>query len=262
MTPVDAVAHLPALGLDELNETAELLTRVDRKYVVPEADLAAIIAGVPGLRALEVAGRRTSRYESTYLDTSDLASWAASAQARRRRWKVRTRVYADSGECWLEVKTRGGRGVTVKDRLPCDLADRDDITGPAAGWVADRLADAGIEGVDPRGLVATLTTNYRRTTLLLPDGLSRATIDRDLTWTYAESRASAGPVLVVETKSPPGSPGSLDRRLWRLGHRPVRLSKYGTGLSILVPELPHNRWHRVTTRNLADRRTTPEGVPA
>ncbi|WP_107773876.1 VTC domain-containing protein [Nocardioides sediminis] len=253
---------LPAVGLDELNATAGLLVRTDRKYVVPVTDLAAVLGGVPDLRVLEVAGRRSARYGSTYLDTNDLASWAASAHPRRRRWKVRTRVYAESGECWLEVKSRGARGVTVKDRLPYDAALCAEVGPQAVGWVAERLAAAGAAGVDPRGLVATLHTAYDRTTLLLPGGGGRATVDARLAWTTASARAEVGPVLVVETKSPPGGAGPLDRRLWSLGHRPARISKYGTGLSLLTPGLPGNRWHRVTTRHLAPGLTLSEGDAA
>lgn len=249
---MDALAALPTVGLDDLNAAAAMLVRTDRKYLLPLRDLAATVTGVPGLRVLEIDGRRSARYESTYLDTTDLASWSASAHPRRRRWKVRTRVYADTGECWLEVKSRGSRGVTVKDRLPYDAARRGEVGPDAAAWVADRLAAAGAGGVDPRDLVPTLHTGYRRATLLLPDGAGRATVDAGLTWTTASGRARVGPVLVVETKSPPGGAGVLDRRLWSLGHRPVRISKYGTGLALLTPELPGNRWHRVTARHLAD----------
>jgi hypothetical protein len=69
-------------------------------------------------------------------------------------------------------------------------------------------------------------------------------------------------VLVIETKSPPGAAGPLDRRLWSLGHRPVRISKYGTGLALLTPDLPGNRWHRVTSRHLAGHLTLREGALA
>jgi hypothetical protein len=244
---VSALSHLPAVSLGELNAAAELLTRVDRKYVIPAGELDAVVTGIDGLRVLEIEGRRESAYESTYLDTVDLDSWTGAAHQRRRRWKVRTRAYADSGERWLEVKTRGPRGTTVKERLPHDGTE---VTGPAAEWVRGRLAAAYVHDVDPSGLVATLHTGYRRTTLLLPGDGGRATVDRDLRWVSGHGSAEVRDVLVVETKSGSHRPGPLDRRLWELGHRPVRISKYGTGLALLTPGLPRNRWHRVTTRHL------------
>ncbi|SFB31791.1 VTC domain-containing protein [Nocardioides alpinus] len=260
MTTMSAVDRLPAVSLAELNEEAALLTRIDRKYVIATAELDAVLTAIPGLRVLEIDGRRASRYESTYLDTVDLDSWTASAHQRRRRWKVRTRTYADTGERWLEVKTRGSRGRTVKERLPHDgLREMSDASG---AWVRDRLGAAHVHDVDPRGLVATLHTSYLRTTLLLDDGAGRATIDRDLRWVSGHGTAEVGDVLVVETKSATARPGPLDRRLWELGHRPTRISKYGTGLALLTPELQRNRWHRVTSRHLADQLTLHAGVLA
>lgn len=258
-TGAGAVDRLTPVSLHELNDVAQLLTRTDRKYVVPARELDAIVTGIAGLRVLEVDGRRTSRYESTYLDTVDLDSWTGAAHRRRRRWKVRTRVYADTGERWLEVKTRGLRGATVKERLPHDGGD---VIGHAGAWVRDRLADARVHGVDPSGLVATLHTGYRRTTLLLPGGAGRTTVDRDLRWVSGHGSAEVGDVLVVETKSGTPRPGPLDLRLWELGHRPVRISKYGTGLALLTPDLPGNRWHRVTSRHLAGHLTLREGALA
>lgn len=262
MTAMDAVEVLPTVSLAELNAQASLLTRVDRKYVIEAGELDAVLtgpcdSGVAGLRVLEIDGRRSSRYESTYLDTVDLDSWAGAAHRRRRRWKVRTRTYADTGERWLEVKTRGRRGVTVKERLPHDAHE---LSGPAGAWVRDRLGAAHVHDVDPGGLVATLHTSYARTTLLLAEAAGRATVDRDLRWVSGHGTAEVGDVLVVETKSGTARPGPLDRRLWELGHRPIRISKYGTGLALLTPDLQTNRWHRVTTRHLADHLALREGV--
>jgi hypothetical protein len=256
---MSAVDRLPSVSLAELNERAELLTRTDRKYVIPAGDLDAVVTGIAGMRVLEIDGRRSSRYESTYLDTVDLDSWTSAAHRRRRRWKVRTRTYADSGEQWLEVKTCGRRGVTVKERL----RGSDDvlvIDGPAGDWVRARLAAARVPDVEPTSLVATLHTSYRRTTLLLDGESARATVDRDLRWVSGHGTAEVGDVLVVETKSATARPGPLDRRLWELGHRPTRISKYGTGLALLTPDLQGNRWHHVTSRHLAGRLSLHTGV--
>ena len=62
------------------------------------------------------------------------------------------------------------------------------------------------------------------------------------------SRA-AGPFAVVETKNP-ARHSPTDRYLWAAGHRPSRISKYATGMAVLHPELPANKWHRLLTREL------------
>ena len=77
---------LPAIGLDELNATASLLTRADRKYILPAEELNGILTALPiGSRALEVHGERTPAYDTVYLDTVDLDAYFATARRRPRR---------------------------------------------------------------------------------------------------------------------------------------------------------------------------------
>ena len=56
-------------------------------------------------------------------------------------------------------------------------------------------------------------------------------------------------LAIVETKSA-GAASEVDRLLWRAGHRPVRISKYGAGMAALHPDLPRLKWHRVLDTHL------------
>lgn len=245
-----AIAALPAIGLDALTTDAALLTRVDRKYVVPLQDTASLLealsqdAGAPA--ALEIGGERELAYRSVYFDTPDLLSFRLAAHGRRRRFKLRTRTYVDTGAAYLEMKTRGARGLTRKERDAYDLDAADRLTAAARDEVADALEAIGVAPSRAGDLDARLQTLYRRTTLLLPgDTPSRATIDLDLRWIDADGPGFTLPrFAIVETKSP-GRAGALDRALWRAGHRPQRVSKYATGLAALRSDLPRNRWTRV-----------------
>lgn len=235
---------LTAIGLDDLLEEAELQVRTDRKYLVPSDELDWMLGVLPGARVLEIDGVREFGYRSIYFDTPDLLAHAGAAHRRRRRFKVRTRTYTDSGETWLEVKTRGRRGVTVKDRVPHRSAGH--LGDDGAAHVRGALLQAQVTQVDVAALVPVLRTSYRRSTLLLEDG-ARVTIDTGLAWQLPDgSEHHAGPVAVIETKSPPGLRSSvLDRALLDHGVRPARISKYATGLALMVPTVPRNRWHRV-----------------
>ncbi|MEV0891935.1 polyphosphate polymerase domain-containing protein [Promicromonospora sp. NPDC050262] len=254
---------LAPVTLDELNEAAALQTRRDRKYVLTPDELDDLLAALPPARVLEIDGSRTFAYDSTYFDTPELDAYRLAATRRRRRFKVRTRTYVDTGSCFVEVKTRAGRGTTVKERQPHDDADH---LGLARTFVADRLADAGAPSAPV--LTPTLRSRYHRTTLLLDD--ARVTLDTGLVWdllvpaapghadtghadTVPDVRRSAtiGDLVVVETKTAAGSgPSSVDRLLWRAGHRPDRISKYATGLAVLEPGLPDMPWRRLVRRRL------------
>ncbi|MBM2613975.1 polyphosphate polymerase domain-containing protein [Actinoplanes sp. LDG1-06] len=238
------IGHLDAITLAELMATAELQTRVDRKYVLPLTALDGLITRLdPRSRVLEIDGRRTFRYRSVYFDTADLISFRQTVHRRRRRFKVRTRTYVDSALCWLEVKTEGQRGGTVKDRLPYAESDHRTVE-PGRPFLDNVLGDRSAPDLAP-----TLVTSYRRTTVHQPAGNSRVTIDIDLSWTDAEGRTLHLPHLaVVETKtSAAASPA--DRLLWAGGYRPTALSKYATGLAALRPDLPSAPWRRTLRRH-------------
>jgi len=242
----DALTRFEAVELDEMVAEAALLARVDRKYVIPQPALEDLLARVDDrTRILEIGGARRFAYESVYFDTPDLLSFHMAARPRRRRFKLRTRTYIDTNAAFLEIKTRGARGTTVKERSEYDIAHRAVLTPDAQDDVAAAFEAIGVDTRRVDELGATLTTRYARATLLAPDGSSRATIDTDLRWDRPDGSGFTLPGLaILETKSP-SSASAVDRLLWRAGHRPVSVSKYATGLAALSPDLPRNRWGRL-----------------
>lgn len=243
------IGRLPGIGLDELVAEAAMLTRVDRKYAMAESDAAAVLSELPEqTRVLTMQGRRAFAYESFYFDTPDLLSFRMAALGRRRRFKLRTRSYVDTEDAFLELKTKGARSATVKERIEYGYDDREGLTDEGREYAAEGLGSLGIH--DPGGLELhpTLATRYYRTTLLAPDGGGRATIDTDISWELTDGETLRVPGLVIiETKSGLRT-GDLDRLLWRHGIRPSTISKYGTGLAALRPDLPSNKWARVLRR--------------
>ncbi|WP_298445412.1 polyphosphate polymerase domain-containing protein [Gordonia sp. (in: high G+C Gram-positive bacteria)] len=264
------------LSLDELLAQAELLTRFDRKYVLDRDEAARLLRRLdPRTRVLEIDGRSWFHYESVYFDTPDLLSYRQAAHVRRRRFKVRTRSYLDSGLAFLEVKVRGDREITVKDRLPYQTDARDRLTETGHDYAENTLGQHGLDSSVTDRLAPTLTTRYTRATLLPPEPGVRVTIDTGLTWQGAGSPVHLLPhsaaarqiwqpglvsgsdctgglelpgLVIVETKSG-AHPSGVDRLLWRSGHRPASISKYGTGLAALRDDLPANKWTRILRRH-------------
>jgi hypothetical protein len=248
---------MKSVSLEELNAEAAMLTRVDRKYVLRSAALTDVLTRLeqeaPETRVLTIDGRTAHSYQSVYFDTPDLASFMMAARPRRRKFKLRTRTYLDTGASFLEFKVEGARGVTVKSRYELTGEDAapaaDDRLSPGAvAWAEDLLGQAREAGVDIHAtdLAPVMWGTYDRTTFLLPGGgVGRATVDTNLTWRGVGTDTLERPdMVIVETKS--GSrPSDIDRMLWHSGHRPSKISKFGTGMAALHPELPHNRWNRV-----------------
>ncbi len=241
MTERSLLDSCASITLADLQQEAAFLTRRDRKYLLPVAEVPGILAIFGDTtRVLEIGGRRTFGYETTYFDNDSYVSYHGALRKRPNRFKVRVRSYLGSDICQLEAKVRDGRGNTVKHRMhhaePGDRLDEADRRWlehlPQVAPYADSLAPC-------------LTTMYRRSTLVLPEGAGRITFDRSLAFALPDgTQVSLPGVAIVESKGP-GQPLPVDRLLWRHGYRPQSISKYALGLSLLLPELPANRWHRI-----------------
>jgi len=244
-----AAALVDPIGLKELNELAELQTRVDRKYFVPADVFHRMIAELRGeLRVLDIDGKRTFGYESVYFDTPDLATYRAHVQRRRLRFKARTRTYTDSGLCMFEVKLTGARGETVKERVPHPEQHRAELTESALEHLRTTLCRAYHQDL-PAGMQPTLVTTYRRTTFVSRTGEARLTCDVGLRALDLQHEVrDTGTHVLVESKSGGQGGSAADRILRELGVRPASVSKYAVAVAALHPELPSNPWHQTLRR--------------
>jgi len=243
-SPVSASAFLADLQptLDAVVAAAGLQTRLDRKYLIGADTLAQLMARLAGrFSALEIDRRRQFRYESVYFDTADLALYRQHLQGRRRRYKVRTRSYLDSGQCLFEVKLKGRRGQTIKARLPYQMADRTTLTDEARDFLGELLWTE--YGIDPPQLEPAATITYTRTTLVDFDSGVRPTLDVDLACSHLGRSVPSRGGILIETKSP-SHDSPVDRALRQLGARPIKLSKYGLAVAVLYPGVPANPLHR------------------
>lgn len=242
------------ISLPELIADSALLTRVDRKYLLPVSQLSELQDRLAGsVRVLQIDGLTWFDYRSCYHDTPGLYCYLAAGRRRRRRFKVRTRTYLQSSQSWLEVKSRGPRGSTVKDRIERRASD-DELSLAELCWITRTMADRHVDAPAAITLVPTLTTNYQRRTLQVAgqDGEppSRMTLDVGLSCELPPE-APGGSLVVgfeefafVETKGGPRA-CVADRTLWSMGHRPLGISKYGLGVASLRPDLPTLKWHHL-----------------
>ncbi|MFI1569073.1 VTC domain-containing protein [Streptomyces sp. NPDC020490] len=265
LTAALGLSDLRGAALAEVDAAAALQHRTDRKYLVPldrARDAVRLLADRH--HVLDLAGRRTTSYLSTYFDTERLPAWRAHVQGRRRRWKVRTRLYAEDGLCRVEVKTKDGRGATVKHALRVPAAAYGELGAEAAAFVDEVLERSGIP-VTAAELSAGAEIRYVRAALADLDHGTRVTLDGALTCHHGDRSAALDPgQVLVETKGG-ARPAFADRLLLRLGARPVSLSKYVVGRSLLTPGLPDNDVRRLARTHFTVRtRTEPlfERTPA
>lgn len=243
LTQLEALAPI---SLPELTASSGLMSRVDRKYFAPRCTVEELISGYAReARVLEINGRRSFTYETVYFDSPGFGFYRAHAQGKRQRCKVRVRTYRETGLRMLEVKTKGYRGRTLKERIPhpIDAATESNellTLGQAGEEFVNSIIGQGASDLEP-----VLTTVYRRSTLALGD--QRITLDTRLQCTAGEELFHGPDEVLVETKSPARA-SAFDASLRDLGVRPHSVSKYCVAAALLYPELPRNKWNRTLKR--------------
>ena len=228
------------IGLDALNANAAMLERLDHKYVV-RAEVLREIAGelAEHFDVLEIDGRRSFTYDTCYFDHH---------QGRRRRMKVRVRRYVEAAQCYVEVKLKDRRGITVKKRMADPLHKYGTLD--AAGVAHVRRSHEAQYGIPfERALEPVLQMSYRRTTLVAKAGGERMTIDSRIRFGDDDSATALDEALViVETKSAHGH-GVADAILRRHHQHPSKgCSKYCVGMSATGSVERCNRFRPVLAR--------------
>ncbi|WP_446663853.1 polyphosphate polymerase domain-containing protein [Flexivirga sp. B27] len=250
---LDVANERPETTLAEVNSAAALQRRIDRTYLVTAGQLRRLGAAIGSdFRALEIGGQRLMGYESVYFDSADLELFRAHRQGRRRRFKVRVRTYLDSASSFIEVKTKSGRGETVKHRIPHPgPSDDPGLDAPASSYVRDVIREQ--YGVEVPALQQTLVSRYRRTTLVDLEAGERLTCDVGLTWTSPSGLEVSGPDKVLLESKTHGR-GRVDDVLGQWGIRPLSMSKYALGVALLHPAAAANKWDRLLRREFGRHR--------
>jgi len=241
MHPADRVTEFAPISLDQVSD-AELLRRIDRKFLLEEAGLRDLLGGCLGeYRVLEVGGNRLRRYLTRYFDTPDFALYHAHHAGRLPRSKVRIRQYLDTGERYLEVKRRTNTGRADKARLPIPA----DATAPLD--LLDGLApDLSLATRD--SLREVLTVAYTRITLVHLTAPERMTVDIELELTAGDHTAAFPSVAFVEVKQSRWGGSPSIGLLRELGAQEGSISKYSLGVASLIDGVRTNLFKEAAAR--------------
>lgn len=245
----EALAAFEPITLAQL-DAATLLDRLEVKYVLPQRLLPSVLAGLShAYRALWATDRPYSRYRTLYFDTDDLALYRRHHAGALDRYKVRTREYVDSHAAFLEVKHRLTGQRTVKTRVPIS-AGTPELPEQAAAFVAQACPYPAAE------LQARLWNAYTRITLVHRNRPERVTLDLALTFAWGATTTALPGIVVAEVKYLGYRQASEFIRLMRACRvRETGFSKYCMGVSLLYPDVKHNRFkaNQRWVARLADR---------
>lgn len=231
------LATFDPISLVELNKVA-LLDRMEIKYVMPVQVLANILAEARNAYSvLEIAGQRRNHYRTLYYDTTDFAMFRRHHMGAGERYKVRAREYVDSQYAFLEIKHKTKKKRTVKSRIPT-AALVTHLAGDSDDFL-HRHCPYGAGELEPK-----LWNAYTRLTLASKTACERVTIDLDLSFSWQGRQASLPGLVIAEVKQEAHGHKSEFVALMRQRHiRQTGFSKYCYGVSLLYPQVKHNRFN-------------------
>ena len=157
----------------------------------------------------------------------------------------------DADLCFLEVKVKGRRGMTLKHRVCYDAKQLKALTTEGHEFARATYAEHYGKPFD-YDLQYALDVRYQRITLVAKIGGERMTIDTKMHFgTAHKSLDATSDLFILETKSALGR-GFADRCLRRVHARPTpKCSKYCIGLGALgevgtvsCPRCADCRWFR------------------
>jgi hypothetical protein len=222
------------VSLKQLDAKADMLDRRDNKYVVRAEMLhQAMSELVQQFDILEIDGKRDFTYDTCYFDDAERSAYFDHHKGRRIRCKVRMRKYVDAGLCFIEVKLKHMRGMTIKERLRRPVEMYGTMDDEARRFVEDSYR--GLYRRDfNRELRPTLEMRYQRVTLVAKQGGERMTIDTGIVFAgSAGSHMIDRDLILVEVKSGNAN-GIADKILRRLHQHPTNTcSKYCVAMAAL-----------------------------
>jgi hypothetical protein len=225
-----------AIHLSEMGHVA-LFRRTDTKYLLSEVQAFRALARLTDhYRILEIDGRRLHRYRTLYFDTQNLALYRQHHNGWRNRYKVRERAYADSDLAFLEIKHKINTNTTIKSRIRTQEL-RSQIARDAEPFLRTHYPYQVEE------LEARLFNSFQRITLVSTHSVERLTVDVGLRFLWNGVRASLAGIAIAEVKQDGFSMDSeFIRQMRASGVRATSFSKYCIGVSMLYPEVKHNRF--------------------
>lgn len=229
------------ITLEEM-DSIRLMNRIDSKYLTDIRTLGLVLADAAGrgYRIFENSGFRLHGYDSIYFDTEDLWMFKEHRRGKAVRQKVRTRIYRDSGQCFLEVKRKNNHGRTKKKRLeitPMLFSDfRSDES--ACGWLDGHSLCSTTE------IFPSLETAFRRITLVNAGLSERLTIDTSVSFhnLRTETSADLGRAVIIELKQDGRLHSEMQDILLNRRVKPLRISKYCIGVVSTDPAVHPGRF--------------------
>ncbi len=233
---LDIVNTFKPLYLNELDKV-KLLDRKDTKYVFNQFQLPSILEQlIPFYKILEIDNERVFIYDTIYFDTHDFQFYKQHHNGNKKRYKIRSRTYQNTGQSFFEIKVKNNKNRTIKKRQLLDEAIID-IGEKEQKFISD------IIGTKDDKYIQKLKLKFFRITLVDNDSKERLTIDTNLIIKNSQNNTKFSKLVIAEIKQNKFNPKSNFIRILQ-NHKiqDMRFSKYCMGILHINEHLKYNRF--------------------
>ena len=230
--------YLDQIVLSDM-EKVKLMNRMDTKYWFEHSNLQPIIDSISSqYYLLHIGGNSQMTYATTYFDTGTNSLFGAHHNGKLNRYKIRKRIYMDSGIAFLEIKFKNNKGKTRKSRIPTEVNNMQ-LSNEDINFIQSKSPYNGNE------LSTALINEFTRITLVNKNFQERCTIDTDISYIHKNKRYELKNLVIVEIKSdgkPSHSPLVMALRDHRL--KASGFSKYCVGRTLTDNSLKSNSFKK------------------
>ena len=224
----------PPVTLMQMKQV-QLMTRTDRKYVIPVTLLPKLLSSVSSFyKVQEIDHKRIASYATVYYDTPDYLFYHTHVKGKLNRTKIRIRKYVDSELSFLEIKNKNNKGTTQKVRVPANKIEENNVS-----FLKQHIPNLNIQKLTP-----SLTNDFQRITLVNHNFTERLTIDFNIgVKNCREEKEARFPNLcIIEVKQSRRTPTPLINFLNNNHIHTSGLSKYCLGISITTDSVKRNNY--------------------
>lgn len=231
---LESINNFKPIDLDEINRV-KLMKRTDRKFVLPSNLLTGVFQLISeNYLVLEINKQRLMNYHTVYYDTKDYELYKCHHNGKLNRYKIRKRIYLETGACFLEIKFKNNKGRTIKERIEShdnlfELSDTD------KDYLKDNFP------IHPDELIPQMSNRFIRMTLANKNFSERCTIDCDIEFYKEGVNKNFDNLIIIEVKQDGYSSDSpLMKVLNELRIKPIGFSKYCMGSVLTNPDIKKN----------------------
>jgi hypothetical protein len=217
-------------------DSVKLMNRTDTKFIFNISHYQKIMSEIKDYyRVLEVDGKRISRYETLYYDTSRFDLYNKHHQGKLNRYKIRHRTYVESNIGFLEVKFKNNKGRTIKTRI-----SQKDV--PVTWGSESELFLNKMLPFQPHTLQPVIWINYSRLTLVNKLSAERLTIDLGLEFKKNGMSQKLDRLVIAEVKQEKRRASPFMTVMKKYHIREGSISKYCMGIAFTCNEVKKNNF--------------------